>query len=709
MGGRKATVLQAFEPEPGAIIEIEVAEGDVVELLDREAPDGWAMVEVDGIEGMVPAAYLNLEKEQTPSVGEAGGNETAIGLPAPSDLVLDDDDEDGDDANRRMALFDFEAEPGSIYELALVKGEIVELTDDDAPDGWVAALSLSSDKIGLVPEVYLGAAPRLRPDAPTQEELELKKAKEQKAEVERELAAMKAAKKVVEDEKEVALEEAAEREEKLKKDMEEVEARETTRLEQEAIRKAAFDEEEQLQAARRREMEEAEKLWPSTDQRVLRAALDQAERARLEAEHAYLTVRLSAEQAEQRLKDAQRLADEAADKLRENERARDANARAHSLMPGLRELLAPTQEELKMCVETVTNAVMKNAEESARLLAKLSITQDPKEALQEAVAKRAEGLDKLGFARSQHTSRMASASLPGTGGALTELSVERQRSMDSSGAATPVVPQPPPGGKPTASNQRTFRPMQSRSAPSSIAQTPVLRPAMNGPTRASMPDRLKETVGGNRTLTLQHASSVSTSPRHVVGVRPHSGGSRRSAMAPMAARSSRASPRRATFSPAAAPPPAPTAAPTNVGYSGILPPESVDSSEPEPVSSAAPDNPSTAVNTAEAAADPTVEAQLAGENTRQPVWKGMSEVAPRAGKPARMMEKQQKKMRKELAEVRKGIIKGNYGHIDVRIPSATERVQQRTSHATYTYMMRQRKARQEFEARRAAWETNFNR
>ena len=107
-------------------------------------------------------------------------------------------------------------------------------------------------------------------------------------------------------------------------------------------------------------------------------------------------------------------------------------------------------------------------------------------------------------------------------------------------------------------------------------------------------------------------------------------------------------------------------------------------------------------------AEPTGEPQPA-ENTRQPVWKAMSEVTPKAGKPARMIDRQQKKMRKDLAEVRKGIIKGNYGHIDVRIPTATERVQQRTSHATYSYMMRQRKARQEFEARRAAWETNFSR
>ena len=72
MGGQKATILQSFQPEPGAILEIEVAEGDVVEILDREAPDGWAMVEVDGIEGMVPQAYIRVAKE---SSGPGGAGE----------------------------------------------------------------------------------------------------------------------------------------------------------------------------------------------------------------------------------------------------------------------------------------------------------------------------------------------------------------------------------------------------------------------------------------------------------------------------------------------------------------------------------------------------------------------------------------------------------------------------------------------------------
>ena len=50
-----------------------------------------------------------------------------------------------------------------------------------------------------------------------------------------------------------------------------------------------------------------------------------------------------------------------------------------------------------MCVESVTTAVMKNAEESAQLLAKLALngTEDPSKALEMAAAQRDEGMARL--------------------------------------------------------------------------------------------------------------------------------------------------------------------------------------------------------------------------------------------------------------------------------------------------------------------------
>ena len=65
--------------------------------------------------------------------------------------------------------------------------------------------------------------------------------------------------------------------------------------------------------------------------------------------------------------------------------------RAAKVADGLR----AERDELQLCVETVTSAVMKNAEESARLLAKLALTEGPDAALREALAKRNEGLEKL--------------------------------------------------------------------------------------------------------------------------------------------------------------------------------------------------------------------------------------------------------------------------------------------------------------------------
>ena len=71
------------------------------------------------------------------------------------------------------------------------------------------------------------------------------------------------------------------------------------------------------------------------------------------------------------------------------------------------------------------------------------------------------------------------------------------------------------------------------------------------------------------------------------------------------------------------------------------------------------------------------------------------------------MEKQQKALKKDLSAMRKAMVQGNYGAVDVRLPTKEERVQQRTSHATYSYMMRQRKGREEELKRRAAWESSF--
>jgi hypothetical protein len=78
-------------------------------------------------------------------------------------------------------------------------------------------------------------------------------------------------------------------------------------------------------------------------------------------------------EAQQMLLTSQRKVVEATEKLRAEELAREANERTMLLLPGLQELLVPTQTELKACLENVTTAVMRNVEESARMLANVSV------------------------------------------------------------------------------------------------------------------------------------------------------------------------------------------------------------------------------------------------------------------------------------------------------------------------------------------------
>ena len=419
---------------------------------------------------------------------------------------------------------------------------------------------------------------------------------------------------------------------------------------------------------------------------------------RLQAETAFLAMEKQRMDAEKLLREAEKASQEAASKLRANEQARDANSRAMALLPGLRELLAPTQEELKLCVETVTNAVMKNAEDSARLLAKLSLTEDPKEALDAAVASRQEGLKQLGF------SRQKNASLPGAGSGVTELTVSKSSAATGSSVnESPMVPKPPSGSANRKAAPRapsTFKAAPSRSAPQSLSSTP----------RTSMPDKLKQTVGGNRQVALQGASSVSTSPMHM---------SNGATMRPMPTRrpqtarptSYRPSPRGPVIpsppkaGPSATAPPRSTgsgAATNHVSFSCALPPETVPS-----------DTPASAYDTfvESSSSQPTSEGQATLELPLAPkppaAWETISGVAPNTKNPARAMEKQQKALKKDLAAMRKAMVQGNYGAVDIRLPTAEERVQQRTSRATYAYMMRQRKGREEELKRRAAWESSF--
>ena len=103
---------------------------------------------------------------------------------------------------------------------------------------------------------------------------------------------------------------------------------------------------------------------------------------RLEELHRRKTLTAEETAEAQRLMAAQRRAAEAADQLRTEELAREANERTMLLLPGLHELLAPTRDELRACLDKVTTVVMRNVEESARMLA--TVTVEKQTAISEA-------------------------------------------------------------------------------------------------------------------------------------------------------------------------------------------------------------------------------------------------------------------------------------------------------------------------------------
>ena len=120
-----------------------------------------------------------------------------------------------------------------------------------------------------------------------------------------------------------------------------------------------------------------------------RNALSRAQRERHKAELAFAQAEQARTQAEQALMEAQRRAAECVDELRAEELAREANERTMMLLPGLQELLGPTQKQLKQTLDSVATAVMRNVEESARMLAKVATQQADQRILEQRRKKEA--------------------------------------------------------------------------------------------------------------------------------------------------------------------------------------------------------------------------------------------------------------------------------------------------------------------------------
>ena len=826
---RQFAAHTSFQPEPGSIHEIELAEGDVVEQTGQAAPEGWLHVVLDGIEGIVPIDNLSSlpndesddkvvnegyshegegDASQMVTVPEAGGEaaEDVEGEFSQADLealALED-------ANKRVALVDFEAEAGSIYELSIKKGEMCELTDDEAPDGWVAARHLVSAEEGLVPEALLGPAPR-RPNAPTQEQIELRKAHEKREQVEMELAQARQLIADLERKQDEAADAAAGREDSIRQEIKVLAERDAMREQAELERIREHEEERSREAGRRMAMDEQESVWPSKDMWIQRRALEEAEQVRLEAQAAFLKAESLRGEAQAKLRDAEQRAEDAKQKLRGEEEARDANSRALKMLPGLRELLAPTQNELKLCVETVTHAVMKNAEDSARLLAKLALSADPAVVLQQASASRREGPTKHPSFSSRGASFREGS---GSGSARLNLPELQLPSDDEAGIpqmkstasvisttlatpdlSGPAKPRPPEDSRPAgrwAHVRRAVRgPMATASAfqaagaarPQSARPT-ILRghkenesplavsgtvpkaasargskdgvakdaaptaeqpsattahrksaPLLGSPlhasawrrkaaARKSMPERVRSTVtsgaasasrGGSPTGDARsHRSSTRASPEipnaesatktaasrsaadslSANGACAHAH-SRRTSKAPSPVLSGSVSLSGAaclddvTFAADAALAAAEAAAAPSIA--GL--------DRPHPIRAA---KPAQREQPAECNATPLAGAHM-GESTSQ-VWRSIADAAPGACAFASTMDMQQRILRKSLRSARHNILGSRYGQFAERQPTMDERIQQRSQHATYAFMMRQRRARDAELQRRACVE-----
>ena len=70
MPAKRAVARGAFQPADGAIYEIEIAEGEIVELTENDSPEGWQAVSINGIEGLVPMSFLEILPDEDDGLGE---------------------------------------------------------------------------------------------------------------------------------------------------------------------------------------------------------------------------------------------------------------------------------------------------------------------------------------------------------------------------------------------------------------------------------------------------------------------------------------------------------------------------------------------------------------------------------------------------------------------------------------------------------------
>ena len=480
--------------------------------------------------------------------------------------------------NQRIAKYPFKPDAGAVYELPVERGDAIELAPVDykLPAGWVVAKNSRSAALGLVPEACLMPLP-VDPNEPTVEEL--KEAAESalrktKADMEATEALLAKRESELEEERRRAaaaedakrqslgeLEKVSEKSTKLAERVEELKEQEAlnsvfqeviqkipkvkelveTRVEEKKKRDTSAEDvgggggasssgdvggkpAQQAQAKQAPPTPAGEHVVVVVPQAAAEEVSQRSELQEAEHERAQMAKKIQQLDKERleavaQLSQAETKYLKASKKVKQQDESQASAERVLRLLPKVKELLAPSQDELTAYLEVMTTAVMKSAEESAVvLLETLAATNDPQQAIDHAFNARA------GAIKERRRSEMA-ASASGLSQLRPSSALRpppRSNSLPALAAARPP-PALPPANEPTrmppggvkqppsrpgsaarpASASRLRPPSASRlrplsrppSAASASQRKPLSRPPSGvGKQRTSLPDKLRRTI-----------------------------------------------------------------------------------------------------------------------------------------------------------------------------------------------------------------------
>ena len=423
-------------------------------------------------------------------------------------------------ANWRIVSHAFKPEAGAVFELSISKNDPVEIVmvDYDIPDGWIVVKHLGSDSSGLVPLACLAPWPSAVEEDSLQKQKEdaeqaLSKALAEKADMAKQLEERQ--QRLQEEERARFEAEQARRKssdelkamEKAKEVLEEqmAELNETTAsLKEQAEVVEGLPTFKAMIASRVEEQKgvatEEERLSKLRDDTKDRVTLDEAEAehqadALIQAERARESVARRIEQLDQERVQAMGQLTKAHTKYLEVSRTMNAKDQAAAttermiqLLPRVKELLTPSQNELKAFMEVMTDAVMKHAEESATVLLETLVkTNDPQAAIRLAFKER------------------ATRNLPTLSASMSGAAYAAHNAPEPSSAA------------PAGIRQHRLAPMMTKSSGALVRHTssaPLLHPPSQGVRRApslrSIPSRTRAPLvaDGARPLGVRQAPSL---------------------------------------------------------------------------------------------------------------------------------------------------------------------------------------------------------